>query len=233
MPISVASEEALAHYTLAVNYLDHAKVKPSWEEFNKAIALDPDFFMAHFRMYFLHSKDSKESSASAFRVSAKLNRGEMELKKALKYLAEGERELCQEHLQNAVDLYPYDPQLRKILYTVQFQFKDYGAAEESMLRTIKYCPDFAPVNNLLGYYYMESGDHEAARKAFDSYIALAPEQANPYDSKGDFFMSQKEFQQAYDSYMKAWEMDPYFEVSKKKAKKAQHLLQMSLEKHEH
>jgi tetratricopeptide (TPR) repeat protein len=68
---------------------------------------------------------------------------------------------------------------------------------------------------------MDMKDYERAEAALDNYIRLAPEQANPYDSKGDYFMATEQYEEAYDSYMKAYEIDSAaFSVSKKKAKKA-------------
>jgi len=63
-----------------------------------------------------------------------------------------------------------------------------------------------------------------AEKSFDTYIEKAPALANPYDSKGDYFMATKQYQEAYDSYMKAYQIDSGFEISKKKAEKAMQLL---------
>jgi lipoprotein NlpI len=59
---------------------------------------------------------------------------------------------------------------------------------------------------------------DEARAAFDKYIELAPNQPNPYDSKGDYFMEVKDYKNAYQSYMKAHELDSLWGV--KKAEKA-------------
>jgi tetratricopeptide (TPR) repeat protein len=73
---------------------------------------------------------------------------------------------------------------------------------------------------------MDQKDYENAEKALNNYIRVAPDLANPYDSKGDYFMAIKEFEKAYDSYMKAYEIDPeYFEMSKKRAEKAKMIME--------
>jgi tetratricopeptide (TPR) repeat protein len=72
---------------------------------------------------------------------------------------------------------------------------------------------------------MDVGQYEDAEAALDNYIRLAPDQANPYDSKGDYFMATEQYEKAYESYMKAFEIDSAaFPISQKKAKKARMLM---------
>jgi tetratricopeptide (TPR) repeat protein len=73
--------------------------------------------------------------------------------------------------------------------------------------------------------YLE--EFEKAEAAFDTYIQLSPDIANPYDSKGDFYMATEQYQSAYESYKKAYALDSGFVISAKKAKKAKVLLEES------
>jgi len=229
MPVTTNSELALEFYETGQMAYDQLKLSAAWKNFNSAVSEDPNFFMAHFWMFFISSKDSKIVIDKAFKVDAELNSGEEQLRQALKYLLDGQNEKVEEHLTNLIDLYPSDPNLHKILYIIQYHyFKNPEAAIVSIKRAIKECPDFPLAYNQLGYAYSELGDFDLAEEALDNYIRLAPDQANPYDSKGDYFMDIKEYDKAYDSYMKAYEIDPYtFEVSKKKAKKARMLQEKS------
>lgn len=61
----------------------------------------------------------------------------------------------------------------------------------------------APVYNLLGYLYMDKNEMEKAETYFDKYLSLRPDLANPYDSKGDFFMRTGNFEEAIALYEKA------------------------------
>ncbi len=222
MPVTTDSELALKLYETGVVAFDQFQRSLSWQSMYTAVEEDPDFFMASFWMYFMSSKESKKAAEKAFQSEAQLNPAEEQVRIAFKYLVDGQEEKVLEHLQNLVDLYPSDPQTHKILYLIQqMYFKDYEGAITSLERAIRECPDFPLAYNQLGYAYTELEDYENAEEALDTYIRLAPDQANPYDSKGDFFMTTKQFEKAFDSYMKAYEIDPStFEVSKKKAKKA-------------
>jgi tetratricopeptide (TPR) repeat protein len=149
-----------------------------------------------------------------------------QLRAALKYLLDGQDEKVLEHLNYVIDMYPSDPHLHKILYIIQLHyFKDTESAIASIERAIKACPDYPLAYNQLGYAYMDIERFEDAEKAFDRYIEIAPAIANPYDSKGDYFMATKQYKDAYDSYIKAYEIDSQFEVSLQKAGKAKMMLE--------
>ena len=226
MPVTTDSELALKLYETGLVAFDQFKQSLAWHSIYTAVELDPDFFMANFWMYYMSSKESKKAAEKAFQSEAQLNPGEEQVRMALKYLVDGQEEKVVAHLQNLVDLYPSDPQAHKILYLIQqMYFKDYEGAILSLKRAIKACPDFPLAYNQLAYAYMELEDYENAEEALDTYIRLAPDQANPYDSKGDYFMETEQYEEAYDSYMKANEIEPGFDKSEKKAKKARMLQQ--------
>lgn len=224
MPVTTDSELALKLFETGMVAFDQFEQSLSWHSLYTAVELDPDFFMAYFWMFYMSSKESKKAAEKAFQSEAELNPAEEEVRLALKYLVDGQQEKVVEHLQNLVDMYPSDPQTHKILYLLQqMYFKDYEGAIISLERAIRECPDFPLAYNQLGYAYAELEEYEKAEEALDTYIRLAPDQANPYDSKGDYYMKMEQYDEAYDSYMKAYEMDSDAEVSKKKAKKARML----------
>jgi len=225
MPVTTDSELALEFYETGQLAYNQLKLSVAKKNFENAVKEDSNFFMAHFWMFFISSKDSKKSSDKAFKVDAQLNPGEEQVRLALKYLMDGQHEKVEEHLTNLIDLYPSDPNLHKILYIIQFHyFKNPEAAIITINRAIKECPDYPLAYNQLGYAYMDLEDFEKAEEALDNYIRLAPEEGNPYDSKGDYFMATKQYEEAFDSYMRAFEIDSStFNVSRKKAKKARML----------
>lgn len=226
MPVTTDSELALQSYETGLVAFDQLKWDMAWQYFEYAVREDSDFFMAYFWMYIMPSKKSKKIAEKALQSDVELNDGEELIKTSLKYLLDGQDEKLVESLRKVVDLYPGDPHVHKILYIMQLQFmKDAEGAIESMQRVIEEVPGYAPVYNHLGYAYMDLEDYESAEEALDNYIRMAPSEANPYDSKGDFYMNTKQFGKAYDSYMKAYELDSNFEVSKKKALKAKQLME--------
>ena len=230
MPVTTDSELALEFYETGMMAFDQIKLGLAWHNLDLAVKEDPDFFMAHFWMYFISSKNSKKVAERALQAKGPLNEGEQQIKTAFKYLLDGQYEKVVEHLQMAVELYPSDPHVHKILYVLQFQFmKDYAGAVKSVQCAIEEVPDYPLAYNQLGYAFMKQEEYDRAEEAFNTYINLAPELANPYDSKGDFYMTTEQFGKAYESYMKAFELDSGFAVSEKKAWKAKQLQEKSLE----
>ena len=221
MPVTTDSELALEFYETGMLAFDQVKLKLAYHNLELAVKEDPDFFMAYFWMYFMSGKSSKKIANKAMSVETELSDGEMQIRTAFKYLTDGQDEKVVEHLQSAIDLYPGDPHVHKILYILQYQYiRDMESAVKSIRLAIEACPDYDLAFNQLGYALMEMEKYKEAEEAFDKYIRMSPNTANPYDSKGDFYMATKQYDLAYESYMKAYETDPSFLVSEKKALKA-------------
>ena len=228
MQVTTDSDLARELYKKSQLAFDQIDFKLSFHNLELAVGEDPNFFMAHFWMYFMSESRAKEVAEKALQTEIDLNDAEQQIKAAFKYLLDGQEDKAVMHLQKAVDLYPSDPHLHKILYILQYHLlKDYEGAIESINRAIKEVPDYPLAYNQLGYACMELDRYDEARKAFDSYIRLAPELANPYDSEGDYYMNTGQYDKAYESYMKAYKIDPEFSISEKKAKKA-----LQLKKHD-
>ncbi|MFN2128131.1 MAG: tetratricopeptide repeat protein [Anaerolineales bacterium] len=225
MPVTTTSDLAREFYETAITALDRLNYSTAWDNFQWAIKEDPDFFMANFWLYYISSQESKNVAERILQSDVELNNAEKEIKTAFKYLLEGQYEKTVAYLQKAIELYPYDPQLYKILYMLQLQFmNDAEASIATIEKAIDACPDFPMAYNFLGYAQLDLKNYDEAEKAFDEYIRLAPDQANPYDSKGDYFMEIKRYEEAYESYMKAFEIDSSFAISRKKADKAKQLM---------
>lgn len=228
MPVTTDSELALEFYETGMLAFDQVKLELAFHNLEMAVKEDDDFFMAYFWMYFMSGKSPKKIAERALMAESNLNDGEKQIKTAFKYLVDGQDEKVIEHLQKAIDLYPSDPHVHKILYILQHQYlKDAASAVTSIRRAIDDCPDYSLAYNQLGYALMDLDRFEEAEEAFDTYIKMSPNTANPYDSKGDFYMTTKQFDLAYESYMKAYEIDPTFSVSEKKALKAINLFNNS------
>ncbi|MGW8316268.1 MAG: tetratricopeptide repeat protein [Bacteroidales bacterium] len=226
MPVSTSSDLAREYYETAATALDQVKLSAAWENLNMALKEDPDFFMANFWMYFMSSKESKDVAEKVMQSDAPLNDAEKQIKTAFKYLLEGQNDKVVEHLEKAIAMYPRDPQLYKILYSLQLQFmNDTEGSIVTLEKAIEADPDFPLSYNMLGYAQMDLKNYDKAENAFDKYIKMAPDQANPYDSKGDYFMYTEQYQKAYESYMKAYGIDSSFTVSQKKAEKARQMLE--------
>ena len=66
------------------------------------------------------------------------------------------------------------------------------------------------VYNHLAYTYNAAGDFEMALGAIDKYAEIAPDEANPYDSKGDLYAANGMLDNAVQSYKMALKVKPDF-----------------------
>ena len=60
---------------------------------------------------------------------------------------------------------------------------------------------------MLGYTYLRTNQLEESKMSFDKYIEKYPDDQNPYDCKADYFMTIEDYSSAYESYMKACQID--------------------------
>jgi len=70
----------------------------------------------------------------------------------------------------------------------------------------------------MAYVQMDAGDLDKAEHHLNVYLRVHPDEANAYDSMGDFLVEKGDLEGAKNMYLKASEMHPDFaEVSKQKA----------------
>jgi tetratricopeptide (TPR) repeat protein/predicted Ser/Thr protein kinase len=96
-------------------------------------------------------------------------------------------------------------------------FKGLGQMEPAireLTRAIEIDPLFKPAYNMLAYAYDTVGDFDKSIWAIDKYISISPEEANPYDTRGDLYAWNGKLDQARESYRKAVEVKPDFYVSR-------------------
>jgi tetratricopeptide (TPR) repeat protein len=68
----------------------------------------------------------------------------------------------------------------------------------------------------MAYNYNDMGDFENMLWAINKYVELAPDEANPYDSRGDLLARNGKIDEAIESYKKAIEIKPDFYYSVQK-----------------
>jgi len=64
--------------------------------------------------------------------------------------------------------------------------------------------------NALAYYYKDARRYDEALETIDRYIELVPEEANPYDSRGEILLAAGRFPEAIASFRTALQKDPTF-----------------------
>jgi tetratricopeptide (TPR) repeat protein len=222
LPVSTTSTEARQAYQAAVMSTQHANLTTYRELMQKALEIDPEFFMAlaHRGIGSLNSNNPefpKENIKKALAVSQdKLTPSEKVLRKALLMLVTG----VVKELQMA---YPTTAQAYDLgLFVNYFHKKDYAEAVRNGEMLVKLAPNHGGGYNMSGYANMEAGDLKAAKKYFKKYIKKFPEEANSYDSMGEYYFNVRDYKNSAKYYQKAADMG--MEVSKERAEEAKSLI---------
>ena len=160
-------------------------------------------------------------ATGAVNCKSKISSGEMILKDAIKMLLENRKYNMTPFGKKLVEMYPEDVYAYIQLSTFQYMIKDFdgGISTLNKALTLQGRKDF--LYNTLAYAQMGKGQFKEAEVNLDKYMALKPQLPNPYDSKGDLYMMTKEYEKAYENYMKANSIDSTW--SKNKALKAKSL----------
>ncbi|MCX6334238.1 MAG: hypothetical protein NT092_08045 [Bacteroidia bacterium] len=212
IPVTTKSETALKLYNQAIDAQGDVYLAKYRLLTDSAIKEDPDFFMAYCSraMNYRYSNNLprfKEFAGKAVNCSIKFSKGELVLKDALEKLLEDPNADVTEYGRKLTELYPRDERAFYDLFVFQSIIKDRNGMIETLKGAIKVSDDPAPAYNLLGYIYMSLSQFDSAAVVLDKYIVLAPGIPNPYDSKGDYFIRIKDYENAYSSFMKAHELD--------------------------
>lgn len=219
IPITTQSEKALALYNEAMK----AAYKVDFAKFldlaNQALKEDPGFFRVNVDLAFYYfnlgiTDQFKKYALNAIDCKAKLSKGELLVKDLVAKLVNNQAEDVTAIARKLVDMYPQDEYAYGCLSTAQGIIKDQQGAIGTMRKALEISENPGSWYNVLGYNYMAAKEYGEAGKAFDKYIELEPGNPNVYDSKGDYFYNIKDYQKAYESYLKAHAVDPNWSFDK-------------------
>ena len=224
MPVTTSSKSALASYNEALKYFEDVAMEKGIELLQKSLIDDPNFFMANYYLAFLNMGNEEKFNLygnAAVNSKAKLSKAEELIKSTMKKFIEKKDADVTDIGKKLVEMYPKDVFAYYLLYNFQTIVGDQNGSHETLLKALEITENPAPVYNLLGYSYMRLNQNDKAEVAFNKYIELAPDNPNAYDSKGDYYMNIKDYKKAYDTYMKAYALDPLWGL--KKAQKVKQL----------
>ena len=83
-------------------------------------------------------------------------------------------------------------------------------SQRELEKAIELDPTFSPPTNQLAYLYKELGQYEKALQTLERYVALAPGDANPYDSMGELLLCMGKLDESIAKYQEAIRLEPKF-----------------------
>ncbi len=223
MPITTENENAQELLLNSFKAFEESNFTKAFTLINKSVAEDSLFFMGNYSLAMNNFSDSAKFvfyAKNALSHKVELSEAEAMLKEGLISLMENKGTDITEIGQNLVEMYPTDIIVYYLLYGQQIAADDKEGQLKNLKNALEISDNPAILYNAMGYAYMGLEMPDSAKLAFDKYIGLQPDKANPYDSKGDYFMNVGEYEMAIKHYMKAFELDSTFTVSLDKANKA-------------
>ena len=225
VPVTTDSEQALVLFNEGMDALDDVLLVTASEKFTRAAELDPDFIMPRVMMAlgYLYNNDIenfKLHANKAVKSRAYLTSSEKLLQQAMKALVEDPQADVTQYGKKLVEIHPESVLAHQLLANFQNLAKDYEGAIKTYQSALEITREPAPIYNALGYAYMATNQMDKAKESFEKYLKAAPNSANAHDSMGDYYAKTQAFEQAQQSYLKAYELDSTnFMISQEKAMK--------------
>jgi pentatricopeptide repeat protein len=192
-----------------VNYLRYYNTEAA-ESFRKALAEDSSFAMVY---YYLSLIDDQTLIDRAVEHLDRARRSDTHFIRSRAALLANNIDLAIRELQQVLEENPDDKEAHfriGVCYSVRLEF---DMAVRYYRNAVDIDPLYKTAYNQMAYTFNWMGDLEQSIQAIDMYISLAPEEANPYDSRGDIYTSNARLELAIESYAQALEVKPDFWTS--------------------
>ncbi|MGB5353607.1 MAG: tetratricopeptide repeat protein [Woeseia sp.] len=212
VPITTSSDAARKSFLEGRALLDGLHFTDAHAKFLAAVEADPDFAMAHV-MTALTSQSAEEffkhvNLANA--TAAGASDGEKLYVEALVASAENDQAAQGAALKKLVGAYPKDARTHMALGNFLNGQQDFADAAMHFTHATEIAPGFAPAFNSLGYAYRSLDDLDQANSAFEKYVQLEPQEANPHDSYAELLMEMGNYDESIKHYQMATDIDPHF-----------------------
>ncbi|HLY60770.1 MAG TPA: protein kinase [Terriglobia bacterium] len=212
---ATANLEAYRHYQLGLDYQRRFLLAEAAKEFEEAVKLDPQFALAFVQLSgsYIGQGDLKKSEEvwpKIEQLQSRLPRKDLLQFQAFKAFRAGDEAGGIQKLESLLKEFPREDQARIRLAGAL------GGEGESD-RSISVLKDGLQLDakndallNMLGYGEAFSGNLAAALQANDQYMAIRPNDPNPWDTRGDILYTLNHDDEAVAAYRKVMEMKPDF-----------------------
>ena len=211
--------EAYRYYSLALEKAQALENRDAIHLFEKAVALDPEFAMAHARIGYVYALSwafadkAKPHLEKAFQLSNRLTEKDKLYIKAWYATANLDYAGATKVFREIVALYPME---HDAYWRLARLLKGEERLEEALdvaRQGLAVDPEAQNLYNLLGAVYSELGRHDQAIAAHQHYVALASDVPNAHDSLGATYQWAGRYAEAIEEFKRALALAPEFEVA--------------------
>jgi len=208
--VTTHSPEAYRHYLTGLDYLSQYYYLEAKESFHRALDVDSTFAMAY---YYLTTHEDNSLIEKAVQYMDKTTRREQWYIKILDMQLKGNQGQALKYLQDLLRHYPDEKEALFMLGSTEYGLGNNETAIELFTRILKLDPLHKLTHNHLAFAYYDNGDFDKAIQANDTYMSLAPNEANPYDSRAMILARHGRIDDAVLFYKKALDIKPDYNTS--------------------
>lgn len=215
IPVTTSSKEALKYFLEGRDKSEDFESVSAASLFDKAIEKDPAFALAYsFRAYSGGGYDVyRKNMDKSVSLADKVSKGEKLEILFFQAMAEGNLQKEKEMIDQLLKLFPADKRVQIYAGFYYSNIADLNKALAHYKKSAELDSKYAPAYNLIGYTESTLNNYPAAEKAFQTYIRLNPEKANPYDSYAELLLKMGKYDESIAQYKKALDKDPKFTSS--------------------
>ncbi|HYE66613.1 MAG TPA: protein kinase, partial [Pyrinomonadaceae bacterium] len=194
--VTTANLEAYQHYFQGEQLINKLKFRESEEEFKKAIALDPSFALAHYRlayaMEWFGGERSKEPIAKAMQYIEKAPEKERYLIRALSAQIGRRFDEALAINRELLKSYPEEKEALWVVGDLSYHRNDLDAARAYLEKVLALDPAFERALQHITWTYRDLEQYDKALEYAKQYVARAPSEesygalADAYNLKADF-----------------------------------------------
>jgi len=178
----------------------------------KAVEIDSTFAMAYYRLGGLTSgAERRRMAAKALEFAGNASHYERLLIEAFNAYVNGDARAAIAKGREVLSRYPADKEMYYVMgHLYRFGLRQVDSATYYFTKAVELDSLYEAVYNSLAYCYNDLGDFERSIWAINKYIELAPDLANPYDTRGELYAAHGKLDEAIASFEKAIEIKPDF-----------------------
>lgn len=206
--MTTTSPEAYRLFLKAQEQTYQVLMSQAMENLEKAVELDSTFAMAYCWLSY-HGRNAKDNIRQAVKYSSKV--GELDRRYIL-----AENDVQNGAIDEAIDGlhailrdYPEEKLAARLLGDIFSDVRfDIDSTIHYNLLALELDPTFKLSLNDVAYRYKDKREFDKALEYIDRYLALVPNEYNPYDSRGEILMSAGRIEEAKTYFSKALDIMP-------------------------
>ncbi len=207
--------EAYRHYQLGLDFHRRYLFAEAVQEFEKAVRLDPQFALAYFylsRAYAMQGdlRKSQDLWPKIEQLQSRLSRKDRLEFQADQAFRAGDLMGDRQILESLLKEFPRQDGARAHLSQLLLYAGEVDRAVSVLQDGLQLDPRNDTLLNILGYAQALSGNLAAALQANDQYMAVRPNDPNPWDTRGDILYQLNHDDEAVAAYRKVLALKPDF-----------------------